>query len=111
MTTFEDAKKCPKCGQPGEDIGFKPGRSERGGAVKVHTIMCRTQLCPWFNTGYLVQVNEDGSIPAAYSGTSGGLKKFPKISQETASKIEDNILRQLQAETQTGGGEIRNPNA
>lgn len=111
-TTFEEAKKCPKCGQIGEDVKQTPGRDGRGKPVTVHTIMCRTQLCRWFGTGYLVQVNEDGSIPDAYSGVANSHKQFPTISQESATKIEENILRQLEIETNPNANkEVRNPNS
>jgi hypothetical protein len=76
--------------------------------TKVHMIYCVTKLCPWFETPWPVQVNEDGSIPDAYSQIGG--KQYPKLSQELESKIQDNVLRQLEAETQPGGGEVANPN-
>lgn len=101
--TFEEAKLCPKCGKPGEDMGGRPAR-RRG--VKVHTIYCRTELCKWYNTSWLIQVNEDGSIPQAYSQI--GEKQFPKVSQESITRINEALDRQLDAEKR-GDGEVRNP--
>lgn len=103
MTTFEEAKRCPKCERPGKDEGAKPGR--RAG-VKVHTIRCETQLCRWYNTTWLVQVNEDGSIPEAYSQV--GHKQFPKVSDESITRINEALDRQIAAE-KSGQGEVRNP--
>jgi hypothetical protein len=102
-TTFEEAKECPKCHRPGKEDGVRAGR-RRG--VLVHTIRCMTQLCPWYNTTWLVQVNEDGSIPEAYSQL--GAKQFPKVSQQTETRINEALQRQLEAEVR-GDGEVRNP--
>lgn len=104
-TTFEEAKKCPKCNQPGEDKFTKPSIDRRGQRVELHFIFCRTVLCPWNDTNWVVQVNSDGSIPEAYNQL--GPKNFPLASKETESRINDAIQAQLNAETREGGGEIR----
>lgn len=103
MATFEEARRCPKCDKPGEDMGGRP--SQRRG-TKVHTIFCRTELCSWYNTSWLVSVNEDGTVPDAYSQV--GPKQYHKVSQETETRINEALERQLKAE-QSGEGEIRNP--
>jgi hypothetical protein len=108
-TTFEEASKCPKCGEYGEESSKKPTRDGRGRPIEVITLLCRNASCKWFGTGWFIQVNEDGSIPEAYSGVRNSDKHYPKLSQESASKIEDNILRQLELETKPGT-EVRNPN-
>jgi hypothetical protein len=102
-TTFEEAKRCPKCDKPGEDTGSKP-TTKRG--VKVHVIKCQTPLCSWYETTWLVQVNEDGSIPKAYEQL--GDKQFPLASPETETRVQEAIDAQLRAETKPGS-EIRNP--
>lgn len=108
MTSFEEAKRCPKCELPGEDMGATPKTSPNTGKpVKVHTIFCRNDVCKWFNTSWIVQVNDDGTIPEPYSQL--GRKQFPAVSEESATRIRENIEAQLRAETQ-GGAEIRNPN-
>jgi hypothetical protein len=105
-TSWEEATRCPKCGHPGKDEGWKPGK-RRG--VKVHSIRCEsTELCPWYNTTWLVQVNEDGTIPAPYSQL--GPKQYQAISDESMSRLNDAIDRQLKAET-SGEGEVRNPHS
>lgn len=105
-TTFEEAKKCPKCGNPGDDRRVTPTRNARRQKVDLHHIYCVTELCPWFNTMWLVQINEDGSIPEP--GQQLGDKKYPALSQESATRIEENILRQIELE-QKPGTEIPNP--
>ena len=101
-TTFEEAKLCPKCGRPGEDR-----QTTKVGRKEVHLIYCVTELCKWFNTPWSVQVNEDGSIPQAYSGI--GRKNFPKLSPESETRVNEAMEAQLRMETQPGGAEVRNP--
>lgn len=71
-TTFEEAKRCPKCGNPGRLALDKPGEKRS----RVMVFQCETELCTWFNTGWTVQVNEDGSIPTR----KPGLKEAPAMS-------------------------------
>lgn len=107
-TTYEEAKQCPKCGKPGEVTRKTPTRNTVGQKCELHLIYCRTQLCPWYNTPWTVQVNEDGSIPQPYSSLE---KQFPLASPESETRIQEAIESQLQAETRPGGGEVRNPNS
>lgn len=103
--TWEEATRCPRCGRSGEDTGARPGK-RRG--VMIHTIYCRTELCTWHNTSWLVQINEDGTIPQAHSRNRE--KQFPTVSPETETRINEALQRQLDAET-SGHGEVRNPYA
>jgi len=105
-TSLEEAQKCPKCERPGEIVREEPKVLDGYRKVKLLHIYCRTPLCPWLNTPYFVQVNEDGSIPQPYSQL--GEKQFPKFSQETMTRIEDSIRAQLDAEVKPGA-EVRNP--
>lgn len=107
QTTFEEAQRCPKCELPGEDTGTTPVRSQRGQQVQVHTIYCRNAECKWYNTSWIVQVNPDGTIPVAYSQL--GNKKYPQLSPETQTRVEEAIKAQVAAETSPGGAEVRNP--
>ena len=59
-TTWEEAKRCPKCGNPGDDqkqVSLPRGRGS------IHYIYCTTQLCPWYGTCWMVQTRPDGTIP------------------------------------------------
>lgn len=107
-TTFEEAKKCPKCKQPGQDRKTIKQRNSHGKPVETHLIYCVTQVCPWYDTPWQVTINPDGTIPEPYSQL--GEKQFPRLSQESRSRIEDNIKAQLEAETHPGG-EVRNPHS
>ena len=108
-TTFEEAKRCPKCERPGREVGSRKAKNGRGQPCTVHIIECATELCRWFGERYVVQVNDDGSIPSAYSSALSD-KQYPRVSQESVSRIEENILKQIEVETKSDGhGEIRNP--
>lgn len=106
-TTFEEARDCPKCGRPGEDTAqarvFSQNRQEM---VTVHTIYCRTPLCPWENTCWVVQVNADGSLPQP--GANLGDKQYPKLSPESETRVREALEEQLRRETEPGT-ELRNP--
>jgi hypothetical protein len=108
-TTLEEAKQCPKCGMPGEEVDTRSHPDGRG--KQIMTVMCVTTLCPWFETPYWITINSDGSIPEPYSDLKRGEKKYPKLSPEIETNIRANMEQQLGQEIQPGGGEIRNPNS
>lgn len=56
--SYEDTKRCPKCGKPGQPLAKTPGPH----GSKIHQFRCDNQLCRWQGTGWIVQVNEDGTI-------------------------------------------------
>ncbi len=75
--TLEEAGKCPRCQKPGEQGAPQPS-AEPG--VRVIPFTCRTEGCRWFNTGWIVQLNPDGSIPEP-SETPRGAKQFHRPSR------------------------------
>ena len=108
---YETATHCPKCGMPGEVASRVPAPNARRRGTQVHYVYCRNEVCSWFNTNWIVQVNEDGSIPLradqgekVYPGLPGGLS-----AADEERRAVESLARQLQAETQAGGAEIRNP--
>jgi len=104
-TTYEEATRCPKCEKPGSVRKKTTVRKGRR-TVEQHLVYCETELCPWFNTAWIIQVNEDGSIPEAYSQV--GPKQYPKLSPESETRVQEAMEAQLAAETRPGG-EVRNP--
>lgn len=69
-TKFEQARRCPTCGNPGERIGI----SDLGAGDKLHHFLCRNEVCRDFDTGWIVQVSSDGSIPERKPGP----KQYPE---------------------------------
>jgi hypothetical protein len=106
--TFETAKICPKCGKAGNDRRTIPV-PQAGKGVTVHLIYCETELCPWYETCWQVQVNPDGTIPAP-SNHTGEKKIYAGIEghDDVARQIMENLERQRIQETEPGA-EIRRP--
>lgn len=113
LTTLEEAKKCPRCSLPGEDrkVIPAPAAAHLPRGTTIHLIYCMTELCPWFQTCWQVQVNADGSIPApkdhthepkVYAGIEGH--------DDLAEKIREALMLQREMEVKPGG-EINNPNS
>jgi hypothetical protein len=99
-TTYEKARRCPKCDQPGKDIGSKAG--PHGSAI--HTIMCMNEgRCSWSGTTYLVQVMSDGTVAEP---TLSRDKSFPKLPTDREEAINANLQR-LYQQTRTPGSETR----
>lgn len=96
MTTFEEARRCPKCESPGADI------SQRRGPLgsKLHVIECRNGRCKWNNTTWVVQVHADGTIQEETEHD----KIYPKIPDRTdaVQASMQNLLDQT-----LSGGETR----
>lgn len=69
-TTLEEAKRCPKCQQPGDFKQDLMGQ-RRGSKVKVY--ICKNERCEAVNETWIVQVNADGSIPKRRPGP----KEYP----------------------------------
>lgn len=93
-TTLEEARRCPKCGEPGAPGGFVPQRDKS----KVYTFHCENNRCKWFETGgWLVHVNPDGSIHEA----TRHKKQFPAIpdrTEEVRAMIDRDIQRSMTRE-------------
>jgi hypothetical protein len=115
QTTYEEATRCPKCEQPGnvrlkEPAGRPaPGTTPLPKGTQLHTVYCENTFCKWYNSCWIVQVNPDGTVPAAKNHTGE-----PKIyqGQENADQVARDILRALEIQNQRStepGAEIRNP--
>lgn len=98
-TTYEEAKRCPKCKEPGIDVG---GNLRGPHGSTMHTIQCRNVRCSWYNTNYTVQVNADGSIPEPTLDRPKSFPELPKRSDEDISRMLDNMYNST-----LKGGETR----
>jgi hypothetical protein len=108
-TAYEEARKCPKCGHPG-NVRVKQdappaAHLERG--TQIHQVFCENQICPWYNTPWLIQVNPDGTIPPPQNHT-GADKVYVNFEghDDLARRITEAIEHQIGVETKPGG-EIR----
>lgn len=62
-TTLEEAKRCPRCQNPGVQTGSKPAAERWMGTI--YTFSCKSKLCKMYNDIWFVQVRPDGTIPSA----------------------------------------------
>jgi hypothetical protein len=94
MPTFDEAARCPKCGDPGNPVGTKPGPRRS----TLTFLQCENERCKWYHNGtYVVQVREDGTIPDARK--PGGQKEIAPLSEAQKAfarrTIEDAINQDL----------------
>jgi hypothetical protein len=99
MTTYDEARRCPKCKEPG-----KKEKEVRGpGGVVSHTIYCRNLRCAWNGlVCRVIDVRPDGSIPEPTFRE----KRFPVVPDRTAA-VQAAIDRQVTGELSSGGAEIK----
>jgi hypothetical protein len=109
-TTFEEAKRCPKCKMPGDDVSQTviTDKELKMGKATVHMIYCRNDGCPWHNTAWSVQVNPDGTIPPPQNHRGEAKKYDFQLPDHQQRALVDNLQRQLDAEV-TENAEIRGP--
>jgi hypothetical protein len=102
-TTLEEARRCPKCAEPGAQAGemaapHGPGVT-RG--ARLHKFVCGNIRCRWYDQIWMVQVNPDGTIPPPTTSRRNSL--IPLL--DDGGRTRERLLNQLGHET-SGGGEI-----
>ena len=85
-TTFEEARRCPKCSSPGEEQKNEIRSGPNGS--KIHVMRCMNERCSWFDTDWIVQVNSDGMVPIREGSQQ---KTFPPIPGMTTEKAREQI--------------------
>jgi hypothetical protein len=115
-TTFEEARRCPKCAEPGQgpirkrpiSVWNSDGTRRHGitpGAM-LHEFMCKNERCRWFNTSWQVQINPDGTIPPPNAPTRARDRLRP-LDPALAATMKDRLQTLQEATEISGGGEIR----
>ena len=98
-TTLDEARRCPKCEQPGVENNRRP---IRGGGTSIE-FGCRNERCRWYNQpGWIVDVRPDGTLPNPDRHRS---KAFPKMPDLTA-RMQESVDRQIERELGPGGAEV-----
>jgi hypothetical protein len=70
-TKFEEASRCPTCGEPGKALQVTNANNY---GDRLHHFQCdNANRCRHYQTGWVVQVSADGSIPTRQAGP----KQFP----------------------------------
>lgn len=107
-STYEAAKRCPKCQEPGKLVQEKLVQSpDARPGTKIHVINCETESCVWYGTSYFVQVNPDGSVPPPRKNQD---KLFPMDAYRTPTDDDARLVRETlrghnEQMTKPGGGE------
>jgi len=109
-TTYDEARRCPKCNELGEITSKQPVRITFGdrravtAGAQLHTATCMNERCKWFGqTCRLIQVNPDGTVPPPVTKRA---KHFPAIPDLT-DQVNASLAAQLEAERK-GNSEVRN---
>ena len=99
--TYEEAKHCPRCKEEGMLASTTPVTMGRGVGGKVEVFKCMNERCRWFETGWTIQINPDGTIPVHRPGakqfdTSAGLevaaqRELDKMAEELRLGESPNI--------------------
>lgn len=101
-TTYEEARRCSKCQQPGEKAGEERAHGVTPGA-KLHKFVCMNERCVWYGqVCRLVQVNPDGTIPPPIVKRD---KQYPTI-PDLSKQVNDRLAEQLRLE-QDGHAEVQ----
>lgn len=101
MTTYEEAKRCPRCGEMGEHASELDRSLSSPRGAKLTQFFCRNNRCKWFNTSWAVQVNPDGTIPPALLNREKRFPALPGDGGRTEAAIRAQVSREID-----GGGEI-----
>ena len=90
MVTFEEASRCPKCDNPGEQ---KEKRADRTHDLYIFT--CQNKVCLWYQTDWVVQRNSDGTIPEREVNR---LKTFPVVPGMSQEKAIEQVKKTIKDE-------------
>jgi hypothetical protein len=100
MVTIDEAAHCPRCDTIGEIAKKEVKRhfiENEWWDVYVYT--CPNQVCPWWNTGWIVSSNERGIVYERPVGERGMPKSFPKLSKDQLAYgqrlVEDVVKKDL----------------
>jgi hypothetical protein len=100
VATFDEAKRCPIC----KEVGNLTHTANGDAGSKIHTFTCQKSSCKWFNTGWLVQVLRDGTIPERPKGES----EFPSLDVFAALRGDQmvaDIMRSITTTTEKRPGD------
>lgn len=80
VSMLEEASACPICKQPGRVVISIRQRVPSGKMATIDTYNCDNERCRWYGTGWVVQLNDDGSIPVRNPNKRGGDREFEEMS-------------------------------
>ncbi len=85
---FEEARRCPRCDNPGEQKSVRPAADRS----KLYIFTCQNGACVWFETDWVVQKLEDGTVPVREASRQKTFPQVPGMTQEKAQRqLEETI--------------------
>lgn len=94
-TTLEEARRCPRCEQPGQERMMRPAPPPAVGVL--HFFACENQRCEWFDEVWPVQTRPDGTV--VQPDDNRGDKRYRPMSNDMISRgqriVEDAVGRDL----------------
>lgn len=81
VSMLEEASACPICKQSGSVVRSDKQRTPSGKMATIDTYNCLNERCRWYGTGWVVQLNDDGSIPTRNPNKKGGDREFDEMPQ------------------------------
>jgi hypothetical protein len=95
-TLLEEAKRCPKCQQPGAENGSKPAAERHMGRLQM--FKCLNNRCSRFEGIWVVQIRPDGTIPTPSENRE---KNFPVIEGMSTKERTARARAQIDALNET----------
>ena len=87
MTTLEDRRRCPKCKEPGNEMGNRVRPEDRS---VITTMRCENARCRWNQETWIYQTRRDGTL---VEPDTHRRKQFPALPGNG-----EEFLRRLDAE-------------
>jgi hypothetical protein len=99
-TLFEEAKRCPRCTQPGELVDTRPAPNGNG---TLHFFQCENERCKEYHERWIVQTMPDGTIPVDDNERTR-MKRYPELTSGQLSsglmQMEDLLQRDLREQNE-----------
>ena len=89
-TTQATASKCPKCNNVGDVVTEQPTENPK---IKGIVYQCNYKLCEWYNSRWIITVDEDGFVPTRDIGHTPKRFQLPPITPGQREQIKKTIER------------------
>lgn len=88
-TKYDEARRCPTCRELTERTRITDGPT----GDKFHHFICKNVRCFDVDTGWIVQVNSDGSIPEYKKGPKQFNKEFLYGAKHALEDLQEDLNR------------------
>lgn len=108
-TTYDEARRCYRCGELGEVVADEPYRPYNDGVQRIvtrgarlHHVMCRNERCRNYgDIVRMIQVNPDGTIPPPVTKRTKAFPEIPDLTEAVNKRLEEQVRLEKQ-----GGAEV-----